>query len=307
MNQTNTAIPGVSIALCTYNGAKYLGQQLDSILDQTYQNITEIICVDDKSSDDTIDVLKQYQQKDCRIKIFENTENIGYIKNFEKALSLCNEELIALSDQDDIWHPSKIECQVNAIGDNLIVYSDSEYINEENLKLGRKLSDYRHLGVCTSCLNFALFNGISGHTMLIRKDLVSMATPFPETMPHDHWMSFIAAKNKKITFTNNLFVQYRQHSQSIIGGFGSKKKIKNNPYTQLYARLTLFGASLDTDNIKEKAFIESLADTYINISIRKRIRKMLLFLSCKQDLLFFKKRTNFRKTIYCFKMLWSAI
>src|SRR5258708_3925751 len=102
----------VSIALCTYNGEAYLKEQLDSLIDQTYPNC-EIIIVDDCSKDGTVDILKQYANEYTQIKLYINTENLGYTKNFEKAIVLCNGEYIALCDQDDIWDKNKISIMID--------------------------------------------------------------------------------------------------------------------------------------------------------------------------------------------------
>ena len=98
----------ISIALASYNGSKYIREQLDSILEQTYQDFELIIC-DDCSTDNTWQILQEYAQKDSRIKVFENERNLGFKKNFEKAISLCNGKYIALSDQDDIWIDNHLE------------------------------------------------------------------------------------------------------------------------------------------------------------------------------------------------------
>ena len=92
----------ISIAMATYNGEKFLRYMLDSILSQTYQDIELIIC-DDNSSDSTCLILKEYEKNNSRIKLYFNESNLGFIKNFEKAISLCSGDYIALSDQDDIW------------------------------------------------------------------------------------------------------------------------------------------------------------------------------------------------------------
>ena len=99
--------PMVSIAMCTYNGEKWLRAQLDSILSQTYTNL-ELVIIDDGSRDRTIDIIKEYAAGDPRIKYHVNAETLGYNRNFEKALRLCSSDLIAISDQDDIWQPHKI-------------------------------------------------------------------------------------------------------------------------------------------------------------------------------------------------------
>ena len=106
----------VSVAMATYNGEKYLVEQLDSILTQTHP-IYEIIIVDDGSSDKTLDILNSYQDKFGNIKVYPNSENLGVVKSFERAIMLTSGDYIALSDQDDVWSNDKIAKLVDALGD----------------------------------------------------------------------------------------------------------------------------------------------------------------------------------------------
>ena len=98
----------IDVLLATYNGEKYLKEQLDSILNQTYKNINLIIS-DDASKDGTRDILKEYEEKDKRVKVFYQENNLGYVKNFEFLLKQVQSEVFMLSDQDDFWMPQKIE------------------------------------------------------------------------------------------------------------------------------------------------------------------------------------------------------
>ena len=98
----------VDVLLATYNGEKYLKEQIDSILNQTYQNINLIIS-DDNSNDSTRKILEEYKKIDNRIKIYLQDKNLGYIKNFEFLLTKVESNYYMLSDQDDVWLPEKIE------------------------------------------------------------------------------------------------------------------------------------------------------------------------------------------------------
>ena len=103
----------ISIALPTYNGEKYIREQLDSIYNQTLVP-DEVVVVDDCSTDNTVNILEEYSQR-YGLKYFVNDSNIGYNKNFEKAIRLCAGDYIALSDQDDVWFPTKIQVSYDAI------------------------------------------------------------------------------------------------------------------------------------------------------------------------------------------------
>ena len=187
MSSLDKKTNSVSVVLCTYNGAKFIEEQLMSIINQSYRNITEIICVDDCSTDQTVQIIERLQSQFPQIRLEKNEVNLGYIRNFEKAMSMATSEFIAISDQDDVWYQHKVQRLMDAIGDNLMVYSDTEYIDEYGAKTGKKLSDYRVLGKSNDCLNFVLFNGVSGHTMIVRKRLYEMALPFNQIVPYDYW------------------------------------------------------------------------------------------------------------------------
>lgn len=222
MSQQNT--PLVSIALCVYNGEKFLHEQLDSLVNQTYSNI-EIIAVDDRSSDASMAIVREYAQKYPFIKVFENEQNLGYVKNFEKAINLCAGELIALSDQDDIWDLDKIRLQVEAIGDCMLVYHDSALIDEKGKDSKKKMSDIVNLYSGDNPKVFLLFNCISGHSCMIKKELLQWAMPFHKDFFHDQWLAYVAANVGKIAVIHRCLVQYRQHNSSSTDILNKRKKI----------------------------------------------------------------------------------
>lgn len=200
----------ISIALCTYNGEAYLREQLESIVNQSYSPL-ELIAVDDCSSDNTLSILKEYEANYPFIKVFVNPENLGYIKNFEKALKLCNGEFIALSDQDDIWDLHKIDKQVNAIGNHLMVYHDSEFVDQDGQLLNKKMSDIMNLYRGDQPESFLFFNCISGHSVLMKKELRDELLPFPNAYFHDWWMGYVATNLGTIDCIDEPLVKYRQH------------------------------------------------------------------------------------------------
>lgn len=172
--------PLVSIALCTYNGKKYLPEQLDSILNQSYQNL-EIVVVDDKSTDGTIDLLESYKNKyPHKISLFQNSINLGFNSNFEKAISLCKGDLIAISDQDDLWIKDKISLQVNYIKENLLIYHDSLMVDKNGQSLNIKISDMRNMYSGDNPNVFIFNNCVSGHSILMKKELLQYIFPFPK-------------------------------------------------------------------------------------------------------------------------------
>ena len=162
----------ISIAMCTYNGERFVKEQIDSIIAQSYTKF-ELIVVDDCSKDNTINIIKDYQSKDDRIKLFQNENNLGFVKNFEKAISLCSGDYIALADQDDIWKKDKIEVFIKNIGDNLLIYSDAILIDQYSKEIGKELirpNGNLVEGKCNKA--FIFYNCVSGNTLMFKKELI---------------------------------------------------------------------------------------------------------------------------------------
>ena len=173
----------ISIAMATYNGAKYIKEQIDSILNQTIQDIEIVIC-DDCSQDSTFDILKDYQTNDSRIRVYKNEDNLGFKKNFEKAISLCHGEYIALSDQDDIWMPNHLELLRKEIGSKVLVCGNADLINEEGESLGMTLKTQESLDKIPDndlkkLMSIIIFrNPYQGASMLFKKQALIHAFPF---------------------------------------------------------------------------------------------------------------------------------
>ena len=121
----------IDIIIPTYNGEKFLSQQLDSIINQTYKNI-RIIISDDCSKDSTQEILKEYKEKDSRIEIYLQEENLGVVKNVEFLLNKVENNFYMLSDQDDIWLPNKIEKTFEKLQQEQadLVFGDLEVVDE---------------------------------------------------------------------------------------------------------------------------------------------------------------------------------
>jgi glycosyltransferase involved in cell wall biosynthesis len=184
--------PLVSIAMCTYNGELFLRQQMDSLLAQDYPN-HEIIITDDCSSDTTFQILKEYQAEHPHIRAIQNETNLGFVKNFEKSISLCSGDFVALCDQDDIWFPDKLSTLFNHIGDANLIYSDIQLVDADREEIDRSFPSCNRLeGRCHMGMLFA--NCVTGHACLIKREVLQEALPFPEEITlHDHWIAFVAA------------------------------------------------------------------------------------------------------------------
>ena len=204
----------VSIALCTYNGSRFLAQQLDSLLAQTYANF-EIVVVDDASTDDTAAILENYARLDPRIRIGVNPANVGFAQNFDRALARCRGTFIAPCDQDDVWLPEKISALVAAIDGHALAYCDSTLVDEQGRPTGQRMSDIVPMLSTDDPVAFAFGNCVSGHAMLFRRELMELTRPVPAEFFYDWWIAAVAASAGGIVYVAQSLVLYRQHGANV--------------------------------------------------------------------------------------------
>jgi glycosyltransferase involved in cell wall biosynthesis len=203
----------VSIVMCTYNGAEYLREQLDSIIIQSYQNL-EIVIVDDSSSDSTPQIIDEYWQKDNRIKCFINKTNLGYNKNFEKGLQLASAEYIAISDQDDIWETNKIETIMKVWpAGSLFVYSLSGNFTGNNFA-GRTAAPKVHYSDINNIHKLVFNSPVHGHACMFKQELIQHCLPFPTDIFYDWWMSMHAASIGVISCVPQTLTWHRVHEKN---------------------------------------------------------------------------------------------
>ncbi|PWS31093.1 glycosyltransferase family 2 protein [Pedobacter paludis] len=301
--------PLVSIALCTYNGERFLKEQLDSIVNQTYPNI-EIVVVDDGSTDQTWAILNEYAERYKSFNIYQNDVNLGYIKNFEKAIGLCTGDYIALADQDDIWLPNKIEVQVNEIGEHILIYHNSEFINNEGHSLNKRMSDIINMYQGDNFKAFLFFNSLSGHESLFKKELTKYSLPFPKEIFHDRWLAYTATNVGKLKYINQSLVKYRQHENSdtnILKLEREKVIITPNGKAKIEKTLSEFEVFASYKYNKDTAFIQQLLKLY-----RTRLNNYLCFrliffmYSNYKSLLFISKKSTVSKMNFIFKHIWGG-
>ena len=222
----------IDILLATYNGEKYLKEQIDSILKQTYTNFRLIIS-DDCSTDRTLDILKEYEQKDSRIIVYRQEENLGYIKNFGFLLNLVESKFYALSDQDDIWMEDKLEAALKKIEEKNadLYFSDLYLINEQGKKISNSfwkekgfykkvIKDKKHKGLL-------LNNYVTGCTIVSKKEFIKYFIPFPENMMHDYWIAIVLSLKGKIIYDTVPHINYRQHGDNQIGSKMKSKELNS--------------------------------------------------------------------------------
>ena len=299
--------PLVSVVIAAYNGAKYIEEQITSILQQSYAPI-EIIIVDDCSTDHTVSIIQNFQKDHSNIKLFVNEINLGYIKNFEKGLTIASGDFIAPCDQDDIWLPDKIKICLENLQENEIVYCNSILINNLGHPTGKKLSDIKRLTNFDTCLNYAIGNSAPGHAMLFRKSVIEYCVPFPDVLPHDYWIGFRASQHGIIKFIDTPLVLYRQHDSNVFGTGHLKNKKQNSREEKIQLarqRIKYLYEHCATSLLTEKKAYALLYRSYQNNKLPNRILRMYVFLTFRNQILAFKRKNAFAKILFCVKMFFK--
>jgi glycosyltransferase involved in cell wall biosynthesis len=307
IEQSTKPSPMISVVMATYNGEKYIEEQLNSVLEQSYKNL-EIIIVDDCSTDSTIAILNKYVAAHKNIRLFRNENNLGFIKNFDKGCGLSTGEYIALCDQDDYWDKYKIEKLYNKIGKSSMVYSDSFLCDDKLNKSGKKVSDKVNCITITYCLQHAVFCRIYGHATLMSRAVYEKATPFLTDIPHDWWLCFIASTLGNVTYLDEPLCYYRQHTLNLIGIAGGKKRNihkqnkKPNEKEKIRRRVQAFYNICPDRLVKEKRVLSRLIETYKDFSLVNDFKRVILFFKYYKYFLAPKKRSLVSKYLFCLKM-----
>lgn len=223
--------PKVNILLSTYNGESYLAEQLDSLLAQTYSNIT-IFVRDDGSSDSTVSIIKEYQSKHSNIKLINpnDDENLGYMKSFWALLSFDNSaDYYSFCDQDDVWLPNKVELGVatlESINTHAapMLYSSSFHYCDNHLKV---TGDPIILPTYITLKDVLFYTPAFGFTILINKSLrdVALASSSHCEFPHDSWCQKIAASMGTFYHDTAATALYRRHSSTVTYADSSNLKL----------------------------------------------------------------------------------
>ena len=301
---TSNNLPIVSIAMASYNGERFITEQLYSILNQTYPNI-ELVIVDDCSKDETISIIKRYQEKFSNIKLFQNEMNSGVTKTFERAIQESKGEFIAISDQDDIWELNKIEILMNEIGDYDAAYSNSLLVDAQGNSLNKSFTTIMNMKTYTCGAPFLLSNSVPGHTILMKKIFVEKILPFPKDMLFDLWIGFCAAANNGIKFVDKTLVKYRQHESNTIGTRDSKNK-KQKDKVQIQFEKKLFELkTLATAPIQDAKTLDILKQMITHFHRRWSVARMCFFFKYYDEILISKKKPTYRKKLFCMKMFFK--
>lgn len=210
----------ISIAIATYNGARYLQEQLDSFLYQTRLPDELVVC-DDGSTDATLEILEAFgQQAPFAVHIYRNETNLGYVKNFEKALSLCTGDIIFLSDQDDVWFCNKVEAMAATLAtrQDIFVLQADMVLADENMKP----SAYTQLGNIVA-LGHSPDTYLTGCGTALRKSWLDLALPIPAQLAaHDNWIHRLALALGVRMLLDTPLQYYRRHGDNASNWLASR-------------------------------------------------------------------------------------
>jgi glycosyltransferase involved in cell wall biosynthesis len=222
-----SALNRISVALCTYNGERFLPGQLASIAQQTRLPDELVVC-DDRSTDRTVALVREFAASaPFPVRIFENEHNLGFAANFERAIRLCEGTLIALSDQDDIWYPIRLERseqEFTAHPQAGLVFSDADVINDSNESAGPTL--WQRLGFAGKRAHdllaghfvvLAKHRFVTGATVMFRAGLRDRFLPIPAGWIHDEWITLIAAAFSDLRPIDQPLIRYRIHDSQQVG------------------------------------------------------------------------------------------
>ncbi|HFL1973155.1 glycosyltransferase family 2 protein [Stenotrophomonas maltophilia] len=227
----SAAAERIGVALCTYNGARYLQAQLDSILEQDLP-VNEVVIGDDGSSDQTLQLLQAFvpraQALGVRVEIVQHAQNLGYVRNFADALLRCQADILFLCDQDDVWHPGRVRSYVQRFQADpalLLLHSDARLVDAQGAPLGQRLLEVLKVHLAEVELERAGLaadvilqrNFVTGATCALRRQLVVGSLPVPAGWSHDEWLAIHASLCGGLDMLAEPTIDYRQHGNNQIG------------------------------------------------------------------------------------------
>lgn len=238
----------ISVCMATYNGEKYIKEQIDSILVQLEPD-DELIISDDGSTDQTIDIIKNIN--DSRIKLFYFNSHC-YTKNFENALKHASGDYIFLSDQDDIWLPNKVEVCMKYLHKYDFVVCDAIVVNSHLNPIYR--SRNRKFKIKNGFIKNLIKTHYIGCVMAFNKKVLNVCLPFPENYNlcyHDAWIALMSEYYFKTVVINESLMLYRRHENNVSNG---SEKVTNNLVSIVKIRLYLFINILKRKNNIKKSY-----------------------------------------------------
>ena len=225
--------PSVSVCMATYNGDKFIEEQIESILSQLGPS-DELVISDDGSDDTTLQILETVARRDSRVKVLKGPKN-GLIKNFENALKHARGELIFLSDQDDVWLPGRVDAAIKKHKTHATVVVNACVIDQDSNMLAPQV--YYENTFKYKPFKTLIVNRYIGCTMSFRADVLKRCLPFPDNIPmHDWWIGLTSELYFETAMIAESFVKYRRHGENVTQTLG---KSTNTFLTKVKYRINL--------------------------------------------------------------------
>ena len=280
--------PKIEILMATYNGEKYIREQINSIINQTYTN-WNLLIRDDGSKDKTLDIIKKYEKIDNRITVIrDNKSNLGFVKNFEELLKNSRAEFVMFSDQDDYWLENKIEKYIEVVEKldkkklekPLLIHSNS-YICDKNLNILKEKFIDSSIARETKSKSIFFYYIVQGATVLINRNLIKKVVPFSNNVKlHDRYFHLISEFLGNRIFINESLMKYRQHGNNEIGvrKNGIIKKILKKRYFDENDRDLILEIKQKNEK-KIKKEIKIKINEYLQLTDKKKNRLLRFYLS----------------------------
>ncbi len=226
--KASSAPLSISVAMCSFNGERFLSAQLESISAQERPPDELVVC-DDNSSDRTVRILEEFSRKAAfPVRIFRNPANLGSTRSFDNTISACTGAIVVLADQDDLWFTNKLkemEAAFRGPSEPVAVFSDAELIDDDSKPVGTRLWEsfffsareqerFANGGAIEVLIKHPV---VTGATMAFRTEFVSLISPIPANHVHDRWISFLLAVCGPFVPIAEPLMQYRRHSSQQIG------------------------------------------------------------------------------------------
>lgn len=303
----------IDILLATYNGEKFVKEQIESILNQTYENFNLIIS-DDASTDNTLNILEEYEKKDTRIKVFKKEKNKGLIDNFEFLLKNVTSDYFMFSDQDDIWKKDKIEKSINKLKEESsgLVYTDLEIVDEKLNVIYPSYWKYKQIYIKIIKYNnfeaLYLNNFVTGCTILAKSKYIKDILPLPRNSKfvlHDYWTALIISAKDKISYVEEPTIQYRQHKNNRVGSSRKSDQLENfEDLRNLFIKVKIEHFEVFKENIEKIKTKEISKYTNEALKYFENLKKVK-YINLKNWNLFFRlyKYEEFSYTIQNFIIL----
>jgi hypothetical protein len=302
----------IEILLATYNGERFLPEQIESITSQSFTDY-HILASDDNSSDCTFEILRSYESVlGEKIKVVQSNTHSAK-ENFYNLLDMADDKYIALCDQDDFWESDRLKKSLEAIQrlekkygkeTPILVHSDLEIVDgnlnsqnkkmseltgiSEAIKYAKKESKYLYtISTEKSFSRYLVENNITGNTVIINKALLDIYKRPKVSFMHDWWLGLIAFTFGKVGFLNECLVKYRQHESNELGAKNplelhnikkrNKKKIRENydcMFAQVEEFLRLYKDELGKSRSADTYFARKYLNAFANMKSKNRVSKI---------------------------------